>query len=201
MIVTLTSKRQVTFPKRVVEQLRLRAGDSLVLTETPDGVLMRPRRFDDAQLAPLKGKIRKTSKPFAMPRKTQLYGIDTSVFVRLLTGDPELDFKKYKESIRRLLDREPSAEIVVSNQVLGEAYIALQHHYNISKNEARAAMLQLFDTGSLSPMNGNPVIQILKAQSGCGLVDRLIAQDYEQADTDVVTNDRKMAKLENVQLL
>jgi AbrB family looped-hinge helix DNA binding protein len=61
MIVTLTSKRQVTFPKRVVEQLHLRAGDSLVLTETPDGVLMRPRRFEDAQMAPLKGKIRKTS--------------------------------------------------------------------------------------------------------------------------------------------
>ena len=61
MIVTLTSKRQVTFPKHVVEQLHLKAGDSLVLTETPDGVLMRPRRFDDAQMAPLRGKIRNTN--------------------------------------------------------------------------------------------------------------------------------------------
>lgn len=61
MIVTLTSKRQVTFPKRVVEQLHLKAGDSIVLTETPDGVLMRPRRFDDSDLAPLKGKINKTA--------------------------------------------------------------------------------------------------------------------------------------------
>lgn len=60
MIVTLTSKRQVTFPKRVVEQLNLKGGDSLVLTETPDGVLMRPRRFEDEQMAPLKGKIRNT---------------------------------------------------------------------------------------------------------------------------------------------
>ena len=59
MIVTLTSKRQITFPKRVAEQLHLKAGDSLVLTETPDGVLMRPRRFDDEQMAPLKDKIRK----------------------------------------------------------------------------------------------------------------------------------------------
>jgi predicted nucleic acid-binding protein len=136
-----------------------------------------------------------------MPRKTQLYGIDTSVFVRLLTGDPEPDFKKNTESIRKLLELNPSAEMVVSNQVIGEAYIALQHHYSISKNEARTAMLQLFDTGSLSPMNGNPVIQILNTQAGCGLMDRLIAQDYEQAGADVLTNDRKMSKLENAQLL
>lgn len=61
MIVTMTSKRQVTFPKRVVEQLHLKAGDNLVLTETPDGVLMRPRRFDDARMAPLKGQIHKAS--------------------------------------------------------------------------------------------------------------------------------------------
>ena len=136
-----------------------------------------------------------------MPRKTQLYGIDTSVFVRLLTGDPESDFKKTTTSIRALLEVEPFAEMVVSNQVIGEAYIALQHHYDISKIEARSAMLQLFDTGSLSPMNGHPVIEILKAQTGCGLLDRLITQDYEQAGARVLTNDRKMAKLENARLL
>lgn len=57
MIVKLTSKRQVTFPKRVMEQLHLKAGDSLVLTETSEGVLIRPRRFAEEQLAPLRDKI------------------------------------------------------------------------------------------------------------------------------------------------
>ena len=85
--------------------------------------------------------------------------------------------------------------------MIGEAYIALQHHYSISKREARTAMLQLFDTGSLSPMNGNPVIKILNTQAGCGLIDRLIAQDYAQTGADVLTNERKMSKLENAQLL
>lgn len=136
-----------------------------------------------------------------MPRKTQLYGIDTSVFVRLLTGAPEADFKKTTQSIRALLEADPSAEIVVSNQVIGEAYIALQHHYGVSKADARTAMLQLFESGSLVPLNGNPVLEILKTQSGCGLLDRLIAQDYEQTGAHVLTNDRKMAKLENSQLL
>jgi len=57
MIVKMTSKRQVTFPKAVVEKLHLKAGDSLAVHETEDGILIRPHRFDVAQLAPLRGKI------------------------------------------------------------------------------------------------------------------------------------------------
>jgi len=59
MIVTITSKRQVTFPKRVMDQLHLNAGDRLTLTETGEGILMRPKRFDPEGLAPLKAQINK----------------------------------------------------------------------------------------------------------------------------------------------
>lgn len=57
MIVKMTSKRQVTFPKRVVEKLHLKPGDSLIVKETEDGILIRPYRFDIARLGPLRGKI------------------------------------------------------------------------------------------------------------------------------------------------
>ena len=57
MIVRITSKRQVTFPKRVMEQLNLKVGDSLVLSETEDGVIIRPRRFFKEELAPLRSQI------------------------------------------------------------------------------------------------------------------------------------------------
>ena len=63
MIVRITSKRQVTFPKRVMEELRLKAGDSLVLSETKNGVIMRPRRFSTSQLAPLRNQIPKHFPP------------------------------------------------------------------------------------------------------------------------------------------
>lgn len=53
----ITSKRQVTFPKRVMEKLRLREGDSLFVSETTDGILIKPHRFDITKLAPLRGKI------------------------------------------------------------------------------------------------------------------------------------------------
>ena len=46
MIVKITSKRQVTFPARVLEALGVGPGDRLELEEGPDGFLLRPRRID-----------------------------------------------------------------------------------------------------------------------------------------------------------
>ncbi len=63
MIVRITSKRQVTFPKKVMEHLRLRAGDTLVLSETKDGVLIRPRRLSKEKLAPLRNQVSEDCPP------------------------------------------------------------------------------------------------------------------------------------------
>ncbi len=57
MIVKMTSKRQVTFPRVVVEKLQLKPGDSLHVSEAPDGILIRPHRFNREKLAPLRDKI------------------------------------------------------------------------------------------------------------------------------------------------
>lgn len=57
MIVKLTSKRQVTFPARVLEALGVVPGDQLELVEGPDGFLLRPRRIDRQRLAPLRNKL------------------------------------------------------------------------------------------------------------------------------------------------
>ncbi len=64
MIVTITSKRQVTFPARVLNALGVRPGDQLELEEGPDGFTLRPRRINPARLAPLRGKIRRDGGPF-----------------------------------------------------------------------------------------------------------------------------------------
>lgn len=136
-----------------------------------------------------------------MPPSTHIYGIDTSVFVRLLTGHPERDFKKSADGLKNLHEKNPSTELVVSNQVIGESYIALQFHYSISKEDARAAILQLFTTGSISPLNGQSVFEILKARGGAGLMDRLIADDYESRGVKVLTNDKRMAKIPGIELL
>ena len=59
MYVKITSKRQVTFPARVLESLGVKPGDQLELEEGPDGFLLKPRRLDPARLAPLRGKLKR----------------------------------------------------------------------------------------------------------------------------------------------
>ena len=68
MYVKITSKRQVTFPARVLEALGVKPGDQLELQEGPNGFLLRPRRLDPARLAPLRGKLRRGQGTFDIER-------------------------------------------------------------------------------------------------------------------------------------
>ena len=136
-----------------------------------------------------------------MPHSTKIYGLDTSVFVRLLTGHPEPDFRKTITVLKKLHDTNPATELFVSNQVIGEAYVTLQHHYQISKADARAAILNLLSNGNIAPLNGQSVINTIKKTGGAGLVDRLIAQEYAYRNSVTLTNDKRMAKIEGVELL
>ena len=125
------------------------------------------------------------------------YGIDTSVLVRLLTGDPEKDFAYCVRKLRALVEDQTS-EVFVSNQVVGEAYVAVQHHYGVSKADARASLLDVLRSGLVAPLNGRSVIEALNASGGPGLFDRLIAADYSRAGLEVLTLDRQMAALSDV---
>jgi predicted nucleic acid-binding protein len=129
------------------------------------------------------------------------YGIDTSVFVRLLTGDPELEYEKTVKRFEARLEADPKAEFFVSNQVIGESYIALQHHYGTEKAAARSAMLSVLTSGLCSPLNGASVLDALKTDKGCGLLDRLIAGDYASHGMNVLTNDRRMGRLSSAEKL
>ena len=128
------------------------------------------------------------------------YGIDTSVLVRLLTGDPAKDFEYCVGRLRALID-EDGSEIFASNQVVGEAYIAVQHHYGVSKAAARASLIDVLRSGLVSPLNGRSVIEALETSAGAGLLDRLIADDYVRGGMEVLTLDRKMAVLPDVRRL
>ena len=70
-----------------------------------------------------------------------------------------------------------------------------QHHYNISKADARIALLSVLRSGLVAPMNGQSVISALEAPATPGLLDRLIAEDYNRADLKILTLDRKMTTL------
>ncbi|MCC5841922.1 MAG: PIN domain-containing protein [Opitutales bacterium] len=129
------------------------------------------------------------------PPSNQVYGIDTSVFLRLLTGHPEKEFEAASRALETLFERQPTAELVVSNQVIGESYITLQHHYKLSKSHARDGIRQFLEDGPVSPLNGAAVLDLLSQKGGAGLMDRLIVQDYQAKGFPVLTNDLKMSKL------
>jgi predicted nucleic acid-binding protein len=124
------------------------------------------------------------------------YGIDTSVLVRLVTGEPPSDFTQCVERLNAL--KAAGSEVLASNQVIGEAYITVQHHYDLTEPEARAALLDVFRRGLVSPLNGPSIVEILQASDSPGLFDRLIADGYSREGLDVLTLDQRMSTLTNV---
>ena len=132
-----------------------------------------------------------------MPR----YGIDTSNFVRLLTGDPEKEYEQTKLALEQILLADPAAELEVSNLVIAEAYFVLQHHYGVAKDEARAALTSVMTSGLVHPQHGGSIIKALDETQEPGLLDRLIAIDYSANNLVTVTNDRKMGRLPGTRVL
>jgi AbrB family looped-hinge helix DNA binding protein len=72
MFVKITSKRQVTFPARVLEALGVKPGERIELEEGPGGFLLRAGPIDRERLAPLRGKLRRGKGSFDLEtfRKT-----------------------------------------------------------------------------------------------------------------------------------
>ena len=138
--------------------------------------------------------------PSASSPMTRRFGIDTSVLVRLLTGDPPAEFDRCTDALRHLIEAE-DAMVLASNQVIGETYIAVQHHYGVSRADARAGLLDVLRSGLVAPLNGRAVLTAIEAPDSPGLMDRLIANDYVDQALEVLTLDRRMASLPGARLL
>ena len=131
---------------------------------------------------------------------TPRFGIDTSILVRLLTGRPERLHAHCVTALRDLIERQ-GAQILISNTVIGEAYVAVQHHYGVSKADVRTGMLTMLRSGLVSPLNGQSALTAIESRSGAGLIDRLIADDYRRARMVTLTLDRGMSALPETRLL
>ena len=138
--------------------------------------------------------------PSASSPLTRRFGIDTSVLVRLLTGEPASDFEYCVAKLTGLIE-DSAAEIFASNQVIGEAYVAVQNHYGVTKADARSGLIDVLRSGLVAPLDGPTVLQALKAADGPGLFGRLIADDYRRASLETLTLDRRMSGLPQVRRL
>ena len=130
---------------------------------------------------------------------TQRFGIDTSVLVRLVTADPADMYSHCVEQLSKLVDR--GDEVFASNHVIGEAYIAVQHHYGIEKDAVRSELGRTLRSGLVAPLNGRRVIDVLEASGDLGVIDRLIADDYSQRDLPILTLDQRMTSIRGARRL
>ena len=128
-------------------------------------------------------------------------GLDTTVFVRLLIGEPNDQFARAEAYLDELYFRGDQA--IVSDLVVAETYFALQYHYQISKADALASIARAFESGDIKSTGVAP--QILKtlalATAKPGFVDRLIHAAYLKQADEIATFEKASSKLESVRIL
>jgi len=128
-------------------------------------------------------------------------GLDTSVLLRLLTGEPE--------ALAALAARRVEANllagdtVIVSDLVVSEAYFALQHHFGLSKAEAIGVLREfLRQSGSVATGSAHAVLATPNlAVAEPGLVDRLIHAEYMRVADEMLTFERSAVRLPGARVL
>lgn len=121
-----------------------------------------------------------------------IVGLDTSVVVRLLVGEPQGQAR----AARARLERHHAAgdAIVVTDLAVAETYHALQYHYGVPKEEARELLRRFVDSGVVAP-DPPSATSVLAESGGAGLVDRLIHARHRGRGAVTLTFERKQAQL------
>ena len=128
-------------------------------------------------------------------------GLDTSVVLRLLLGQPADQSQRavaFLEAVTRRRD-----QAVVSDLVVAEAYFALQYHYEVPKNEALVALRQMFADGEIESQGVATEVLAMEglASAKPGFVDRLIQGAYISQGGSMATFEKASGKLKSVRVL
>lgn len=128
-------------------------------------------------------------------------GLDTSVVLRLLLGQPADQAQRAVAFLETVAHRGDQA--VVSDLVAAETYFALQHHYAVPKKDALAALRRMFADGEIESQG--VVLEVLAleglASAKPGFVDRLIQGAYISNGGSMATFEKASGKLDAVQIL
>ena len=131
-----------------------------------------------------------------------IVGLDTSLLMRLLTGEPrDLALNALQYLMER---REAGDQVLVSDWVLAETYYALQHHYGVSKKDALAALRDI--TAEPGVEADGEAVEVLKTPSlesaKPGFIDRVIRAGYLRSGADlVVTFEKAASRLDQMLVL
>jgi predicted nucleic acid-binding protein len=127
-------------------------------------------------------------------------GLDTSVVLRLLIGEPRAQM----EVARRRIERAVAAgeQVVVTDLVIAEVVHALRHHYGVPAAETVGRLRDLLGSGvvRLDPAGAEEALGP-QGRGRAGVVDRLIVARHRSLGATTATFDRTQARLEGGVLL
>ncbi len=128
-------------------------------------------------------------------------GLDTSVVLRLIVGQPEDQTRAAVAFLDEL--RRAGHQAVVDDLVVAEACFAAQFHYGVSKAAALAALHRMFQAGEIiaSGHAAKTLSMHGLASAKPGFVDRLIHASYTGAGETMATFEKSAGKLERVRVL
>lgn len=133
-----------------------------------------------------------------------IYGVDTSVLLRVLTGQPVALAQKVRARLKDLW--RSGVQCSVCDVVVSEAYYALQHSYGISKEKAILALKQLAENPGFKFSNAACAALATPnlAKASPGFIDRVIHGTYvPDADGEhmMLTCERDAKKLGAVEVI
>jgi predicted nucleic-acid-binding protein len=130
-----------------------------------------------------------------------MVGLDTSVVLRLLIGEPADQAERAVSYLDELARRGDGAGIC--DLVVAEAYFALQYHYGVSKRDALDGLRQIFADGEIASLGvaGEGLQSDNLASAKPGFVDRLIHHTYATTSAKTATFEKSAAKLSTAKLL
>jgi predicted nucleic-acid-binding protein len=128
-------------------------------------------------------------------------GLDTSVVLRLLIGEPQLQAQAAWQAVVEI--RAAGGEAVVSDLVVSETYFALQDHYAVPKREALRQLRELFESGDLVPAGcATRVLATPRlAAAKPGFVDRMIHAGYVSNLDQMLSFEKAARKLLRTRVL
>lgn len=127
--------------------------------------------------------------------------LDTSVALRLLTGEPAESAALAAVAVEAEFAR--GTQFLMTDLVVAECYFALQHHYRVSKERAIQILSEFFRS---SPVRAAGVAaSVLETQNlhtaRPGFVDRLIHAEATARAEELWTFERADARLAKVRVL
>jgi len=139
----------------------------------------------------------------ARSERGAVVGLDTSVVIRLLMGEPIRQAEQALRFLEKLVTN--GGKAIVCDLVVAEVYFALQAHYGVPKSKTVKALSRLLQSRLVDSEPGGSAVAALKAVSESGrkpgFVDRLIHAQYMKTAGRVASFDKAWEKLDGVTVL